>query len=155
MTRTGWRRLLVLTCSLLALGGCGDLKEPVVGEATPEPMQTAIDDRCEDADEALVERVAGRLDVSAELRHAQVVASEDEEGLRFLAAALVGDELDPEPPIGTWALLGHDDPPEIYAVDAIARAESSWPDGTRTHHDLTMKVDGGEEAATCASAAAK
>lgn len=144
-----WLGTVLLTGFAAVLSACGDPGEPVVGEATPEPMHDVVDQRCEDPDDALVELVAERLDVSAELTHPKVVASQDGEDLRFFAAEVAGGELDAVPPVGAWALIGDAEDPQIYSVNAVARSHSGWPDGTRSAHDLTMKTDGGEEAKTC------
>lgn len=139
--------LLVIAATVVA--GCGDPNEPVVDEATPEPMQTPVGERCGEPDDALVDLIARGLDVDAELDHVRSVTSEGPSGLRFVAAELVGDELDEEPPIGTWAITGDGD---VYAVSAIARYHSSWPDGTRLDPPLTMKTDGAEAAELCTDA---
>lgn len=67
----------------------------------------------------------------------------------FIAAELVGEELDDEPPIGTWAAVGDGDDAELYSVSAVARCHSSWPDGTRRDDPFIMTTDGAEEAQTC------
>jgi hypothetical protein len=144
--------LLLVAASVVA---CGDPREPVVDEATPEPVQEPVEDRCEEPDAELVDLIGQRLDVAAELEHAQVVASEDEDHLRFLAAGLVGDDLDDEAPIGTWAVVAGSDDVDVYAVSAPARYLSSWPDGTGLEKPLTMETDGPKEAETCSEAAAR
>lgn len=139
----------VFAIAATVLAGCGDPNEPVADEATPEPMQTQVEDRCEEPDDELVDLITDGLDVHAELEHARLVASDERPDLRFLAAELVGEALDEEAPIGTWAIAGEQD---VYAVNAVARYHSSWPDGTRLDPPLTMKTDGGEEAETCTDA---
>ena len=132
------------------LVSCGDPNDPVVGVATPEPMQRSVDDRCEEVGEDVLELVAERLDVQADLEHPRLVRSDERAGLSFLAAELVGDDLDDEAPIGIWAVVGDG---AVYAVNAIARYHSTWPDGTRLDPPLTMKTEGAEEVEACIEAA--
>lgn len=150
-----WAAALVVALGPISLGSCGDPNEPVVGEATPEPMHSPVDDRCEEPSDEVIESLAERLDVEAELEHARQVRSEEEAGLVFVAAELVGDELDDVPPVATWAVLGEGTDREVHAVSAIARYHSSWPDGTRRHDALTMATEGAEAAEACVEAAAE
>lgn len=143
---------LVMVSALLACGG--DPNDPVINEATPEPLHTPIDHRCEDPDPDLLERLAGGLDVDAELVHPRQVESEALHGVAFIAAELVGEDLDDEPPIGTWAVIGEGADAELHAVSAVARYHSSWPDGTRRDDPFTMTTDGAEEAERCVEGSA-
>lgn len=146
------RSMVVLAVASSALVSCGDPNEPVVGEATPEPMHTPVDERCEEADPELVERLSEGLEVDAELDHPRQVESEELD-VSFISAELVGDELDDEPPIGTWAAVGNGPDAELYAVGAVARYHSRWPDGTRLGEPFLMTTDGAEEAQTCVEGA--
>lgn len=143
---------LVISSTLLACGG--DPTDPVIDEATPEPMHTPVDHRCEEPDPDLVERLAERLDVDAHLVHPAQVESEGLHGVAFIAAELVGEDLDDEPPIGTWAVIGEGADAELHAVSAVARYHSSWPDGTRRDEPLTMTTDGADEAERCVEGSA-
>ncbi len=147
------RPMVALALASSVLVGCGDPNDPVVDEATPEPMHTPVDDRCEEPDPDLVERLSEGLDVDAELEHPQQVESEDLDSVAFIAAELVGDDLDDEPPIGIWAAVGDDVDAELYSVGAVARYHSSWPDGTRRDDPFTMTTDGAEEAQKCVEGA--
>lgn len=147
------RSAVVLAIASTVLVGCGDPKVPVVDEATPEPMHTPVDDRCQEPASDLVDRLSERLDVEADLEHPRQVESEELD-VAFVAAELVGEELDDEPPIGTWAVVGDGVDGEIYAVGAVARYHTSWPDGTRRDDPFTMSSDGAEEAQACVEGAA-
>lgn len=138
-----------------SLAGCGDPNEPVVGEATPEPMQSPVGDRCEEPAEEILGLLHDGIDVRAELEHPRLVASGEDDELVFVAVELVGDALDEKPPIGTWAIVGGGNDREIYSVSAVARYHSSWPDGTRQVDPITMATDGAEEVERCVDAAAE
>lgn len=146
---------LAVAVGALGLAGCGDPNEPVVGEATPEPMHAPVDERCEEPSPELIERLRLRLDVEADLEHARQVRSEEEGDLVFVSAELVGDDLDDLPPVATWAVLGEGTDRDVHAVNAIARYHSSWPDGTRRDDALTMATEGAEAAEACVEAAAE
>lgn len=143
---------VVLALASTVLVGCGDPSDSVVNEETPEPMHTPVDDRCEEPNPDLVERLAEGLDVDAELEHPRQVASEEMDVV-FIAAELVGEELDDEPPIGTWAAVGDGNDAQLYSVAAVARYHSSWQDGTRRDAPLLMTTDGAEEAQKCVEGA--
>lgn len=143
------RVMIVVAIGSLGLVGCGDMKDPVVDEATPEPMEVAVDERCQDVSPDLMERLAEGLDVDAELEHPRQVVSEERNGVTFIAAELVGDDVDDEAPIGVWAAIGEGGGAELASVGAVARYHSSWPDATRGDDPLTMTTDGAEEAQKC------
>lgn len=144
---------LVLLAAMAVVGCAGDPKQPTADDRRPDPIEEVVD-RCEEPPELLLDRIAERLTVDAELEHARAVASDEREGLQFVAAEVIGDELDDEAPIGAWGVLGDDGKePEVLSVNAVARYLSAWPDGTRKPHRLTMEVDGGEASEECVEAA--
>lgn len=89
-----------------------------------------------------------RLNVPVELGHAKAVDSEDLDGTTFVSAELTGADLNSDDPVGAWAVVDE----EIYAVNAVAREFSDWPDGT-AKHSLSMEDDGAEEFEECVEAA--
>lgn len=141
------RWLLIATVAAMFVA-CGDPTEPVVGEATPEPLQEPADSRCRVAPDDVSERVALEVTAAADLEHGYFVVSEEGDGLAFFAAEVVGDDLADDPPIGVWALVGGADA-EVLSVNAVARAYSEWPDGTKREPALTMKIDGAQEVRAC------
>lgn len=142
--REAVRRILPLL-ALAVLTGCESTREPVVGDEDPEPIEVAVDTRCEEGDATIVEAIAERLTVEGELEAAYAVRSEDED-VTFVAAELVGADQPDEAPIGIWAVPGDlAAEPDILAVNAIAREYSDWP----FDEEITEKVDGGEEALAC------
>ncbi|HVM15638.1 MAG TPA: hypothetical protein VM287_15085 [Egibacteraceae bacterium] len=142
-----WRLVLVLALGVAV--GCAGMENPVVEEDDPEPIEDVVDERCEEAEEELVEAISEELAVDAKLEEAHTVESE-EEAVTFVAAELVGVARPDEPPIGIWAVRGDlgADEREILAVNAIAREHSEWP----FEEDITEEVDGGEEAHECVDA---
>lgn len=130
---------------LVVVTGCEGTREPIVGDEDPEPIEAAVDTRCEEGDSTIVEAIAERLTVEGELEAAYAVQSEDED-VTFVAAELVGADQPDEAPIGIWAVRGDlAAEPDVVAVNAIAREYSDWP----FDEEITEKVDGGEEAHAC------
>lgn len=148
------RSLLMLLMMLVLVAGCEDAQEPVVGHADPEPIQKAVDDRCQDVDEDVVSAIVEGLRDAKQLVAAQAVESEEKD-ITFVAAAVVRPGGSPHPSIGIWALrdVAAANAADLLAVDAFAREESRWPDGTRD--GILVTDDGGEEAKACLEALVK
>lgn len=145
---------LVLTAGALLVSCSGDPTQPTAEKRELDPIEVFVGDRCEEPPDPVIETIAQRLTVGARLEHPQVVASEDEEGLHFVAAEVVGEDLDDEASIGVWVVVGNLEPdPQVLSVNAVARYLSDWPDGTKSERRVTMAVDGGEASQECVEAA--
>ena len=142
---------VLLSLALMLMTGCAALKTPVVDEDEPEPIQIAVDERCDGVDAALLETIVEGLTIAGELETARAVAS-DEHDVTFVAAELVGEGQPDEASVGIWAVAGDVEAgqPAILAVNAIAREYSQWP----FDEQITEKTDGGEEVKACVDAAA-
>ena len=93
------QRVLV-SLALLLMTGCAALKAPVVGEDEPEPIEIAVDERCDRVDGAHLEAIAEGLTIAGELAAARAVASEELD-VTFVAAELVGEDQPTSPPSGS------------------------------------------------------
>lgn len=146
----------IITVAALLTGCGGDPSQPTADDRELDRIEESAADRCGEPPERLLRAISARLTTEAELEHPTLVDSEGRDDLHFLAAELSGEELDREPPIGVWAVLGDlEEAPAVLSVNAVARYLSDWPDGTRPQHGLTMEIDGAEASEECVKGAAE
>ena len=133
-------RLLVLAALVLALGACGG------DEAESQP---ATDGRCKTPSQQLVDRIAGAMQVEAELRHPQLVKSRDFRNVWFLSAEIVyvGRE---DGAVGTWATSVPAGGSAVYSLETNALQATGWPPAVAAEVKLSLDNDGARESRRCA-----
>jgi hypothetical protein len=139
-------RYVVLVASALALAGCGG-GGTGAGETAAAPSR---DERCTNVPAAAVTEIAAKVKGGGTLRFAQAVQSLDYESPTFFVSAQLasGD-------VGTWATSKLGPGGTIYAVDDVAKAQSTWPAGDTSSTYVSMIDDGAELSRDCVGAVAK
>jgi hypothetical protein len=123
---------------VLALTGCGSSGGTSAGSTTH-----TRDPRCTNVPASVAQAIAKKV-TGGTLQPAQAVKSFDYESPTFFVSAKLasGD-------IGTWATSKLGPGGVIYAVDDIAKANSTWPDGDTSSTYVSMIDDGAELSRDC------
>jgi hypothetical protein len=114
------------------------------------PTDTPDVSRCEPASPALIDAISEGLNIAGggSLTNGFTVRSEDFDEVFFVAAELVGADLDGE--VAVWATNRLDGTGSVFSVGGFANEFSDWGDGGATDANLSLDDDGAEEAEDCA-----
>ena len=130
----------------LVLSGCGGGGTSVGN--TPSVAHTR-DPRCMNVP-ASVTSAIGKKVTTGSLRFGQAVKSFDYEKATYFVSAKIGTG-----DVGTWATNKLAVGGAIYAVDDIAKKNSTWPHGDTSDTYVSMIDDGADLSQDCVGAVAK
>lgn len=135
MIRCRWFLLAIV----LVPTGCGG------GGTSGGDTTHTRDPRCTNVPASVVQAIAAKLRGGGTLTSAQAVKSFDYESPTFFVSAQIGSG-----DIGTWATSKLAPGGVIYAVDDIAKKNSTWPAGDTSSTYVSMIDDGADLSRNCA-----
>lgn len=127
----------------LVLAGCGSGGTSGGGAPTAHTR----DQRCTNVPASVATAIATKLRGDGTLRLAQAVKSFDYEAPTYFVSAQLGSG-----DVGTWATSKLGPGGVIYAVDAVAKKNSTWPAGDTSDTFVSMIDDGADLSRDCVAA---